>query len=66
MLREEGIAAAVARLKPKSRNSQIVTVLQKYGVTADDFDNYEVTSTAVLQKILRVYWCDLRKEHLHA
>ncbi len=52
-VREEGIAAAVARLKPKGRNSQIVTVLQKYGVTADDFDNYEVTSTAVLQKILR-------------
>ena len=57
-VRDEGIADAVAFLqpkmaKPKDNDSKIAAVLHEYGITADDFDNYKVTSASVLQKIVK-------------
>lgn len=54
-IRNEGIATAVAYIKtttPKPKGHEIAALLQKYAVTADDFDNHKFSSIVVLRKII--------------
>lgn len=57
-IRKEGIDAAFAHLRPPeikvdAVKSKIATLLQKYEVTITDIDNYQTTSSHILQKIIK-------------
>ena len=57
-IRKEGIEKALVYLRPpvaevETKENKIAAWLQKHKVTKEDIDNYQTTSSYILQKILR-------------